>query len=218
LNSCRVVRHLDAYGLALRECGVPIDDDLVVRSVRHPLGRNRVARVLRDRELLLVIDNFEHVLAAAILPAELLAVAPKLRVLVSSRTPLRIRGEQVFDVEPLDLPADETEAGLSSSPAVQMLLQCALASNRNLAVDAALTRSVAGICRALDGLPLAIELAASRASVLTPAQISEQLARPGRDVPNAADAAGADHAGGQRRIARVDSLLPRHRRLRGGAL
>ena len=133
---------------------------------------------LRDRKLLLVIDNFEHLLAAAILPAELLAVAPKLRVLVSSRTPLRIRGEQVFDVPPLELPANESDQGLAESSAVQMFLQCALASNRNLTIDASLTRIVASICRALDGLPLAIELAASRAAVLTPAQISEQLAQP----------------------------------------
>ena len=61
-------------------------------------GADALPSYLRDRELLLVIDNFEHLLAAAILPAELLAVAPRLRVLVSSRTPLRIRGEQVFDV------------------------------------------------------------------------------------------------------------------------
>ena len=133
---------------------------------------------LRDRELLLVIDNFEHLIAAAILPAELLAVAPRLRVLVSSRTPLRIRGERVFEVEPLELPAGEDEQAVSDSAAVQMFLQCALASNRNLAIDAAARRTVALICRALDGLPLAIELAASRASVLAPAQIAEQLMQP----------------------------------------
>jgi predicted ATPase/DNA-binding SARP family transcriptional activator len=133
---------------------------------------------LRDRELLLVIDNFEHLIAAAILPAELLAVAPRLRVLVSSRTPLRIRGERVFEVQPLELPAGENEEEVSDSAAVQMFLQCALASNRNLAIDAPARRTVAQICRALDGLPLAIELAASRASVLAPTQIAEQLAHP----------------------------------------
>ena len=114
-----------------------------------------------------MIDNFEHLIAAAILPAELLAVAPRLRVLVSSRTPLRIRGERVFEVEPLELPEGEGEEEVADSAAVQMFLQCALASNRNLAIDAPARRTVARICRALDGLPLAIELAASRASVLT---------------------------------------------------
>ncbi|HUA03230.1 MAG TPA: BTAD domain-containing putative transcriptional regulator [Solirubrobacteraceae bacterium] len=141
-------------------------------------GADALPNYLRDRELLLVIDNFEHLTASAILPAELLGIAPRLRVLVSSRTPLRIRGEQVFEVDPLGLPADETEHEALESPAVQMFLQCALASNRNLEVDATFTRTVAAICRALDGLPLAIELAASRASVLAPAQIAEQLAQP----------------------------------------
>ena len=137
-----------------------------------------LAHYLRDRALLMVIDNFEHLMGAAILPAELLAVAPGLRVLVSSRTPLRIRGEQVFEVSPLELPADETEQEVSSSPAVQMFLQCALASRRNVAIDPSATRMVARICRALDGLPLAIELAASRASLLAPTQIAAQLERP----------------------------------------
>jgi predicted ATPase/DNA-binding SARP family transcriptional activator len=141
-------------------------------------GADSLANYLRDRELMLVIDNFEHLMSAAILPAELLGSAPRLRVLVSSRTPLRIRGEQVFEVEPLPLPADETDQEVADSPAVQMFLQCALASNRSLVVGASVSRTVARICRALDGLPLAIELAASRASVLAPAQIGEQLAQP----------------------------------------
>ena len=141
-------------------------------------GPDALPNYLRERELLLVIDNFEHLLAAAVLPAELLGVAPRLRVLVSSRTPLRIRGEHVFEVSPLPLPASDTDEGVAESPAVQMFLQCALASNRNLAVDVSLARTVAGICRTLDGLPLAIELAASRASVLAPGQIAEQLTQP----------------------------------------
>lgn len=141
-------------------------------------GADALPNYLRDRELLMAIDNFEHLMASAILPAELLGIAPRLRVLVSSRTPLRIRGEQVFEVDPLGLPADETEQEAVGSPAVQMFLQCALASNRSLEVDAAFTLTVADICRALDGPPLAIELAASRASVLAPAQIADQLAQP----------------------------------------
>ncbi len=141
-------------------------------------GPDALPNYLRERELLLVIDNFEHLLAAAILPAELLGIAPRLRILVSSRTPLRIRGEHVFEVSPLPLPANESDEALAGSPAVQMFLQCALASNRNLAVDTSLTRTMARICRALDGLPLAIELAASRASVLAPDQIAEQLMQP----------------------------------------
>ncbi len=137
-----------------------------------------LASYLRGRELLLVLDNFEHLLEAAVLAAELLAAAPRLRVLVSSRTPLRIRGEQVFEVEPLGLPTSESAQDVTDSAAVQLFLQCAAASNRGLVIDATLTSNVARICRALDGLPLAIELAASRSSSLTPDQISEQLAQP----------------------------------------
>jgi predicted ATPase/DNA-binding SARP family transcriptional activator len=131
---------------------------------------------LRALEMLLVIDNFEHVMPAAVALAELLAEAPRIRVLVSSRTTLRLRGEQVFDVEPLQLPGSEEE--ISHSPAVQLFLQCALAANRRLEIDAEVTRTLATICRALDGLPLAIELAASRSQSLTPAQIADQLAQP----------------------------------------
>jgi len=141
-------------------------------------GADALASYLRARELLLVLDNFEHLLGAAILPAELLAAAPRLRVLVSSRMPLRIRGEQVFEVEPLGLPRSESGEGVTNSPAVQLFLQCAAASNRGLVIDSSLTRNVARICRVLDGLPLAIELAASRSSSLTSDQISEQLAQP----------------------------------------
>ena len=151
---------------------------IALRDGTEGPGADALPNYLRDRELLLVIDNFEHLTASAILPAELLGIAPRLRVLTSSRTPLRIRGEQVFEVDPLALPADETEQEVRESPAVQMFLQCALAANRNLEVDAAFTQTVADICRALDGLPLAIELAASRASVLAPSQIAEQLAQP----------------------------------------
>src|SRR5262249_31104208 len=129
-------------------------------------------------ELLMVVDNFEHLLVAASLIGELLASAPKLRVLVSSRTALRIRGEQVFEVEPLELPLGDSDSELAHNPAVELFLQCALAANRRLTIDPATTSAVARICRALDGLPLAIELAASRSHSLTPAQIEGQLAQP----------------------------------------
>ncbi|HEY2160709.1 MAG TPA: BTAD domain-containing putative transcriptional regulator [Solirubrobacteraceae bacterium] len=141
-------------------------------------GADGLVRGLRERELLLVLDNFEHLMAAAPLVAELLAGAPRIRVLVSSRGPLRVRGEHVYGVEPLALPVGEGAAEVAHSPAVQLFLQCALASNRSLEIDAALTRTVATICGALDGLPLGIELAASRAESLTMPAIAGQLAEP----------------------------------------
>jgi predicted ATPase/DNA-binding SARP family transcriptional activator len=141
------------------------------------LGADALARRLRDRELLLVLDNFEHLLDAAGQVAELIAAAPQLRVLVSSRAPLRIRGEQLFEVEPLSLPAGGDDVAALESPAVQLFLQC-VAASRGPRLDPDLTPNAARICAALDGLPLAIELAASRARTLTVGQIERQLGRP----------------------------------------
>jgi predicted ATPase/DNA-binding SARP family transcriptional activator len=155
-----------------------IASSLAQRDGTDGLGADGLSGYLRDRELLLAIDNFEHLLAAAALVAELLELAPRLRVLISSRTPMRIRGEQTFEVEPLELPAGDSDQDLAGSPAVQLFLQRASAANRKLQVDADATRIVARICQALDGLPLAIELAASRSHSLGPAQIAEQLAQP----------------------------------------
>jgi predicted ATPase/DNA-binding SARP family transcriptional activator len=151
---------------------------LAVRDGTDGPSADGLPGYLRDRELLMVIDNFEHLLAAASLVAELLETGPRIRLLVSSRTALRIRGEQTFEVEPLGLPAGESDAELAGSPAVQLFLQCATAADRRLEIDPATTRTMATICRALDGLPLAIELAASRSHLMSPAQIADQLAQP----------------------------------------
>jgi predicted ATPase/DNA-binding SARP family transcriptional activator len=163
------------------------DPSLVAPEIALALARrdgtdgpsaDTLATYLRDRDLLMVVDNFEHLLAAATLMGELLELAPRMRVIVSSRTALRIRGEHAFEVEPLGLPDDDSEAALSRSAAVRLFLQCAQAANRQLQIDLATTQTVAHICRALDGLPLAIELAASRSHSLSTEQIAEQLARP----------------------------------------
>ncbi len=113
--------------------------------------------------------------------AELLELAPGIRVIISSRTALRIRGEHTFDVEPLGLPGDDSAAAVADSPAVQLFLQRATEANRKLEIDATLSRTVASICRALDGLPLAIELAASRSRSFSPAQIADQIANAALD-------------------------------------
>jgi predicted ATPase/DNA-binding SARP family transcriptional activator len=137
-----------------------------------------LAAYLGGREMLLAVDNFEHVIPAATLISELLEAAPRLRVMISSRRALRIRGENVFEVEPLELPAGDSDTELSQSPAVQLFAQCALAANRRLALDQSLTRAFGSICRALDGLPLAIELAAARMGLVTTRQIEAQLTVP----------------------------------------
>ncbi len=141
-------------------------------------GADGLGRYLRDRELLLVIDNFEHLLPSVVLVSELLELAPRLRVLVTSRTTLRIRGERLFMVNPLELPTGGSEDEIAESPAVQLFVHRASAADPELRLDLDGQRTVAAVCRGLDGLPLAIELAASRCDLLTPAQIHEQLSRP----------------------------------------
>ena len=141
------------------------------------LGPGGLEAYLRNRELVLVLDNFEHLLPAAPAIAGLLEQAPRTRMLVSSRTPLAVRGEHVYDLEPLGVPLEDDDASIAASASVQLFLQSALAADRRLRIDDELSRRVAAICRALDGLPLAIELAASRLRLLDPAGVAEQLGR-----------------------------------------
>jgi predicted ATPase len=129
-------------------------------------------------ELLLVMDNYEHLLPAAALVSELLEIAPRLQVLVTSRTPLRIRGERLFVVEPLELPSGKAPDQVADSPAVQLFLDRARQTDVAFQLDANAYGTVAAICQGLDGLPLAIELAASRCHLLTLAEIHDQLSRP----------------------------------------
>jgi predicted ATPase/DNA-binding SARP family transcriptional activator len=131
---------------------------------------------LQARNLLLVLDNFEHLLSAADLVAELLEQAPRLNVLVTSRERLRLRGEHRFEVE--SLTTEGTDGGVAGSPAVELFLAGAQAIDRRFAADATAVGTIGEICRALDGLPLAIELAAARTAVLSIEQIAGQIAEP----------------------------------------
>ncbi len=138
---------------------------------------------LRGRRLLLVLDNFEHLLDATPLVADLVAAAPSLKVLVTSRAVLRLRGEQNFAVPPLatpdpaHLPAVEAAAQYA---AVSLFTQRARAVQPDFALTDRNVGDVAQICRRLDGLPLAIELAATRVGVLAPhallARLGQRLA------------------------------------------
>ena len=130
----------------------------------EPLRKTLSAR-LAERQLLLVLDNFEHLLDAAGVVAELLAAAPKVDVLCTSREPLRIRGEQRLQVGPLPV--------LDAS---DLFLQRALAARPELSVDAEDHAAIARICERLDGLPLALEMAASRAAIFAPRALEIRLA------------------------------------------
>ena len=133
---------------------------------------------LKSRRILLVLDNVEHLLAAAPQIRSLLEVAPGLRILATSREPLRLRAEREFPVTPLPLPA-RTSAVLSAealaSPAIRLFVERAQAVKPAFRLGADNVADVVAICQRLDGLPLAIELAASRVRLLSPAALLARL-------------------------------------------
>src|SRR5262245_35957808 len=137
------------------------------------------ASYLRDKELLLVVDNCEHLLAAAAqLVTDVTRTSPGLRVLATSREPLGVAGEHVVPVPPLDLPPPGSAASLAElqgNEAVVLFTNRAVAASGAFEVTTANQAAVADVCRRLDGLPLAIELAAVRTRVLTVQQISDRL-------------------------------------------
>ncbi len=139
------------------------DPELVLPEIARTLpARDDLLGYLRGKQLLLLLDNFEHLLAAVPDLASLLAAADGLRVLVTSRAPLRMAGEQEFPLEPLP-PAD----------AVTLFLE----RSRGVGKDLASSATIEAICLRLDGLPLAIELAAARTKLLSPEALLERLDR-----------------------------------------
>ena len=144
-----------------------------------------VKSFLRDRELLLVLDNLEQVLDAAPQFVELLAAADRLKLLVTSRVALRLSDERVYDVPPLTLPRHLQSTGgadavlaLSQYEAIRLFVERAQAANAGFALTSANAADVVELCRRLDGLPLAIELAAARARLLPPSAMLARLAGP----------------------------------------
>ncbi|MVU81434.1 hypothetical protein GPX89_29855 [Nocardia sp. ET3-3] len=132
--------------------------------------------VVGHKELLLILDNCEHVLDTAGLVAELLHRCPNLTVLATSREPLGIHGETLFPVAPLAAPAlGSAPAEALGSPAVHLFLDRARAVRSGFTVTGDNCETIAAICRRLDGIPLALELAAARIHTLTPAQILARL-------------------------------------------
>ncbi|QLY34144.1 AfsR/SARP family transcriptional regulator [Nocardia huaxiensis] len=138
---------------------------------------DRLIAALREREALLVLDNCEHVIeAAAAFAHRVLGECQGLRILATSREPLGITGEAIWQVVPLALPPDDADpAKIESSPAVQLLRDRAGAVRQDLAADAATLETMARVCRALDGIPLAIELAAARLRTMSLDQLATRL-------------------------------------------
>jgi len=138
---------------------------------------DRLAEVLAVRSVVLVLDNCEHVLdAVAALAGRVLADAPGVRILATSREPLGLTGETLSPVPSLTLPPENADVSqLARNPAVRLFADRAAAVRPGFQVDDVSAGPVAAICRALDGIPLAIELAAARVRALTPQQVAERL-------------------------------------------
>jgi len=156
---------------------------LGVRDARDQFLGERLAALIERRHFLLVLDNFEHVLPAGPFIVDLLAACPWLTVLVTSRTTLRLSGEHAFPVPPMTLPGPTgvaTAASAGQAEAVQLFVARASAATPKFALNDENASAVGEICRRLDGLPLAIELAAARVSHLT---VTALLARLEQRLP-----------------------------------
>ncbi|MPV35881.1 ATP-binding protein [Georgenia subflava] len=165
------------------------DPALVPDAVARALGvhdtgdaplSEKLQRALARRRTLLVLDNFEQVVEAANGVVALLGATPGLKVLVTSRALLRVGGEHGIEVGPLGLPAGrapDAVAAAHASPAVELFLQRARSVRPDFQLDASNVGAVSEICRALDGVPLALELAAARLRTLPPSALLERLDR-----------------------------------------
>src|SRR6266516_3182114 len=193
-----------AVGAAFISLASLTDPKLVVPTVARALGLSeagtegalseRLLEYLRPREVLLVLDNTEQLLATtAPLAAQALEVAPRLKLLVTSREPLRVREEQIMPVHPLALP-EPTQvpdlAHLSAIPSVALFVERAREANPAFALTADNSATIVELCQRLDGLPLALELAAARLALLTPSALLQRLehrlpllSRGARDLP-----------------------------------
>ncbi len=178
------------------------EPDLLIPTVAEAFGLQEqsgyrisqsLASFLRPKDLLLVLDNMEHLLAAAPLLVELLAACPSLTLLVTSRAMLRVSGEQVLPVRPLPLPelsTAESPDQLARSAALALFIARAQAVQPDFTLSPENAQDIVAICRRLDGLPLALELAASRSALFAPRGLLTLLDQPlplliggARDLP-----------------------------------
>jgi predicted ATPase len=164
------------------------DPDLVIPTIAQSFSlretpdglsiHDMLREYLQDKHTLLLLDNFEQVVESANFVAELLEMCPGLKCIVTSRTPLRLRAEKEFPVHPLSVPPlHDTPAPelLSKYAAVELFTQRAQAVRPDFSITQANASTIAAICHRLDGLPLAIELAAARTKLLTPHSLLARL-------------------------------------------
>jgi predicted ATPase/serine/threonine protein kinase len=169
LSDPGLIASVIAQTLGIREAGGRSPLEILKESLQHSL---RVP-------MLLLLDNFEHLVQAAPTVAEILAMGPNLKILVTSRAALHVYGEREFPVAPLALPDSRSTHPvevLAQCPAVALFVQCAVAAKPDFCLDRENASAVTEICARLDGLPLAIELAAARVKVLSPSSMRTRLA------------------------------------------
>lgn len=165
----------------VRDAGLVVSTIAKTLGVRESSGQplfENLQQHLREKQMLLLFDNFEQVVSAAPLVAELLGASAQLKIIITSREVLHLRGEYEFSVPPLALPDPKQLPSLerlSQYAAVALFIQRALAVKPDFAVTNANAPAVAEICARLDGLPLAIELAAARGKLLAPQAILQRL-------------------------------------------
>jgi predicted ATPase/DNA-binding CsgD family transcriptional regulator len=183
------------------------DPDLVAAEIAHAAGVRRVG-ALADGEVLVVLDNCEHLLAAAPTLADLLATMPGLRVLATSRERWRLRVERELAVPPLPMPSADDQADLrrlAANPAVALVLDRAPAY---LELDSRTAPALVDICVRLDGLPLALEFAAARLRVFTPGELAFRLGHRVQDLAGAVRDAPDRHRDLRAAITWSHDLLP----------
>jgi predicted ATPase len=147
-----------------------------VRETGDERLETKVVTALAGRDMLVVVDNMEHLLDATGDLVSLITQLPRLQLLVTSRSPLRVRAERTFELGPLDVPdPDASPADAAASSAVALFVERATATNPAFRMTEAYAPHVAGIVRAVEGVPLAIELAAARTRTMSPREILERL-------------------------------------------
>jgi predicted ATPase len=187
LHAAAAVAHRYEHGVFLVDLAPLRDPDLVAKAIAdavelpstrgdsRPVAQ-RLASWLRSRRALLILDSFEHLMPAAEEVAAMLAAAPRLSLVVTSIEPLRLSAEYELKVTPLPLPSRATDPeSLRSSAAVELFCQRAARRKPGFELTDSNAADIADICTRLDGLPLALELAAARMDVLTPRALRERL-------------------------------------------
>lgn len=179
------------HGVYFVDLSPVVDPAMVLVTVAYTLGLKEgntrsldsaLLEFVRERKMLLVLDNFEQVLDAAPEIVRLLQASPWLKTMATSREPLHVRGERRYVVPPLESPELMellSLATLADYPSVQLLVDRAQAVDADFELDATNAQAVAQICRRLGGLPLAIELIAARITLLSPTMILAQLEQVG---------------------------------------